>query len=308
MVQLPSVAVSSYFKVALPLLAAWPAMEAIKEFRPDIIHAHHPFLMGDTALIAAARLHKPLVFTHHTMYEDYTHYYLPASKRTKRFIMHLPTGFANLCDCVFAPTSSVADTLKQRGVTAPVETMPTGIDADFFKEHSEGSSLRKRLGIPSDAFVAGYVGRVSKEKNMFFWLKSVMSFLKNNQSAHALLAGDGRLKGTLQRAVGRHGLRDRIHLVGPFRKEQLPAVYNGLLARTNRNFLPKVQVAGLWRTARRTLSAKWNLWSNKGFCRAFRAAKEKIQRALPQKTSSEVSVTANEVVTIQLHIREKDVN
>jgi glycosyltransferase involved in cell wall biosynthesis len=44
----------------------------IDEFDPDVVHAHHPFLLGDTALRVAVTRQRPLVFTHHTMYEQYT--------------------------------------------------------------------------------------------------------------------------------------------------------------------------------------------------------------------------------------------
>src|SRR5580698_4103842 len=36
--------------------------EALGSFRPDIIHSHHPFLIGDTALRVAAKYNVPLVF------------------------------------------------------------------------------------------------------------------------------------------------------------------------------------------------------------------------------------------------------
>lgn len=46
----------------------------VEAFRPDLVHSHHPFLLGATAVRLARMLDVPLVFTHHTMYEHYTHY------------------------------------------------------------------------------------------------------------------------------------------------------------------------------------------------------------------------------------------
>src|SRR3982750_4419142 len=48
--------------------------EPLDRFQPDLVHAHHPFLLGDTALRVASGRGLPLVFTHHTLYEEYTHY------------------------------------------------------------------------------------------------------------------------------------------------------------------------------------------------------------------------------------------
>src|SRR5439155_17654412 len=52
-------------------------------FQPDLVHAHHPFLLGDTALRVAALRNLPLVFTHHTLYEQYTHYWPADSEALK---------------------------------------------------------------------------------------------------------------------------------------------------------------------------------------------------------------------------------
>ncbi|MDP2105797.1 MAG: glycosyltransferase, partial [Desulfobulbaceae bacterium] len=60
--------------------------DAIINFQPDIVHVHHPFLIGDTALRIAKQHELPLVFTHHTMYEQYTHYVPGNSTAMKKFI------------------------------------------------------------------------------------------------------------------------------------------------------------------------------------------------------------------------------
>ena len=38
----------------------------------DVIHTHHPFLLGQTAATKAQELNLPLVFTFHTQYREYT--------------------------------------------------------------------------------------------------------------------------------------------------------------------------------------------------------------------------------------------
>lgn len=58
---------ASDFSVALPLHSS--LTEKVVAFKPDIVHAQHPFLLGMTALRLARYLEVPLVFTHHTLYE-----------------------------------------------------------------------------------------------------------------------------------------------------------------------------------------------------------------------------------------------
>ncbi|MDZ7809017.1 MAG: glycosyltransferase [Arhodomonas sp.] len=67
----------------------------VTRFEPDIIHSHHPFLIGSTALRLASLFGLPLVFTHHTMYERYTHYVPGDSAVLRRFVVQLSTSYAN---------------------------------------------------------------------------------------------------------------------------------------------------------------------------------------------------------------------
>ena len=55
----------SDFSVRLPIPGF--LLSAVRDFRPDLVHSHHPFLLGDTALRIATHFDVPLVFQHHTM-------------------------------------------------------------------------------------------------------------------------------------------------------------------------------------------------------------------------------------------------
>ena len=69
----------------------FPASELLtrymKDFSPDIVHSHSPFFMGDFALRLSRQHAIPLVFTYHTMFEQYV-YFLPAQNDgMKRFMV-----------------------------------------------------------------------------------------------------------------------------------------------------------------------------------------------------------------------------
>src|SRR5690606_33599094 len=63
---------ASDFSVALPLPVG--LSEFVSAFKPDIIHSQHPFLLGMSAVRLARYFNLPLIFTHHTLYEEYSHY------------------------------------------------------------------------------------------------------------------------------------------------------------------------------------------------------------------------------------------
>lgn len=215
----------SDFSVSLPLFS--DLTDAVEDFRPDVVHSHHPFLLGATAL-RLARLHDlPLVFTHHTMYEQYTHYVPGDSEPLKRFVIRLSTSYANLCNKVFAPSESVAAVLRERGVRTPIDVVPTGVDLTRFSGGS-GEGFRQAVGIPADAFVVGHVGRLAEEKNLRFLTEAVTAFLREEPRAHFVVVGNGPWHKVLRDRLAEAGLLERVHLVGVLEKMLLVSAYKAM--------------------------------------------------------------------------------
>jgi glycosyltransferase involved in cell wall biosynthesis len=200
---------------------------ALSTFAPQIVHSHHPFLFGDTALRVAAARAIPVVFTYHTMYEQYTHYVPGHSPRLKRFVVELATGYCNLCDAVIAPSTTVAELLVRRGVKVSIEIIATGVERDAFAS-GDGPGFRQRAGIPLEAFVVGHVGRLAPEKNLGFLAAAVACFLLHNAQAHFLVAGDGPSLAEIQRTFAASGLTSRLHVEGVLGQRELADVYQSM--------------------------------------------------------------------------------
>ncbi|MFT5730432.1 MAG: 1,2-diacylglycerol 3-alpha-glucosyltransferase [Desulforhopalus sp.] len=210
---------------SLPMPVPLTVSRVLDDFRPDIVHSHHPFLLGETALRIAVSHDVPVVFTHHTCYEQYTHYLPGDSAPLKHFVIDLVNGYCNLCNAVVAPSKSIADMLLEQGVHSPVEVIPTGVDPLYFADPEEGSG-RHRLGIPKDVFVVGHVGRLAPEKNLSFLGDSVCRFLRQNPAAHFLLIGEGPAKEELVASFIQQDLKDRIHLQGVVNRRSLANAYH----------------------------------------------------------------------------------
>ena len=212
----------SDFSVRLPV----PGLltEPLDRFQPDLIHTHHPFLLGDTALRVASGRGIPLVFTHHTLYEEYTHYVSNESDALKRFVIDLSTGYANLCDHVIAPSQSVLALLQQRGVTAPITVVPTGVDMERFGRRS-GKRYRQSAGIPENAFVTGHIGRLAPEKNLMFLARAVAAFLRSRPDAWFLVAGSGPLEQEMKAHFGSEGVLERVRFAGILQGHDLVNAY-----------------------------------------------------------------------------------
>ncbi len=215
----------SDFSVALPV----PGLltEALDAFAPDIIHAHHPYLLGMTALRVARYRELPLVFTHHTLYEQYTHYVPVDSPNFKRFVIELATHYANLSDHVFAPSESVEALVRRRGVHVPITVIPTGVNIGRFAD-GYGQHFRAHLGIPPDAFVVGHLGRLAPEKNLSFLGEAIAAFLHRRPHAHCLLGGSGPSDNELQRVFRQARVEARVHNAGVLQGNALCDAYHAM--------------------------------------------------------------------------------
>ena len=111
-----------------------------KEFRDgqfDVIHVHHPVVIGFTAVYLSKKYGIPLAYTYHTRYEEYLHYFKLYERMTAgrepvrnaaRFsrevlVPKYLTAFADQCDTVFVPTASMKECLVEQGVAAPMEVL-----------------------------------------------------------------------------------------------------------------------------------------------------------------------------------------
>lgn len=212
----------SEFSVPVPF--ARSVNDAIEAFAPDIVHSHHPFLLGDMALRVAATLDVPVVYTYHTRYELYGHYVAQDAPALRRLILSLSTGYCELCDAVIAPSQSIARHLSANGVGTPVSVIPTGIDLSFFAS-GEGARARSEAGIPDDAFVVGHVGRLALEKNLDYLSEAVVRFLGSSKNPHFLVAGHGEMAPAIRSRFASAGLADRLHLAGTVTGRRLADIY-----------------------------------------------------------------------------------
>jgi len=216
----------SDFSVRLPVPGL--VSDAADRFEPDIVHTHHPFLLGDTALRLAQWRALPLVFTHHTLYERYTHYVPADSPAMRRFAVGLATEFANLCDHVIAPSRTIADLLRDRGVHAPLSVVPTGVDADAYRAGDRRRG-RRALGLDDDAMVIGHVGRLAAEKNLGFLTDAVARAMVDRPGVHWLVVGDGPFAKAIDSALeAEAGLRDRLHMPGRLTGDSLIDAYHAM--------------------------------------------------------------------------------
>jgi len=89
-----------------------------------------------------------------------------------------------------------------------------GIDLTAFKNFVDPVAVRAELGIPTDAFVVGHVGRFAKQKNHVFLLDIAAEVAKREPRLYLLLVGDGSLRPEIEQKIAQLGLSDRVIFAG----------------------------------------------------------------------------------------------
>ena len=143
----------------------------IADWHPDVIHTQCEFSSFLLAKRVAARLDSavPILHTYHTVYEDYTHYFFPNARVGRCLVRHLTKAVLKKVDGVIAPTEKVTALLQDYGVSCPVYTVPSGIDTRRYEQQIQEerrTEIRNQYGIPQEAVVLTFVGRMAKEKNV----------------------------------------------------------------------------------------------------------------------------------------------
>lgn len=216
----------SDFSVSIPL--PFYINKKINKFQPDIIHSHHPYLLGDAALRTAYRKNLPLVFTQHTLYEQYTHYVPLDSKVMKRLAILLSISYANHCTRVVVPSQSIARLIADRGVKTPVRVIPTGVDVDYFRS-GNGADFRQRYNIPEHIPVIGHLGRLAPEKNLEYLTRAVVQALEMiKHKACFLVVGSGPSQKRIQQIFQDKGMQDRLIMAGKLTGRQLADAYRAM--------------------------------------------------------------------------------
>ncbi|HIK29147.1 MAG: hormogonium polysaccharide biosynthesis glycosyltransferase HpsO [Oscillatoriaceae bacterium SKW80] len=111
-------------------------------------------------------------------------------------------------DGIIAGNQEGAEILRQRGYKGLIKVMPQlGVDEELFRPQPQ-PELREKLGINSNDFIVGFVGRFVEEKGLLTLAKALALLRKHPWKW--LLLGRGALQQTLTDWAEREGLTERL--------------------------------------------------------------------------------------------------
>jgi sugar transferase (PEP-CTERM/EpsH1 system associated) len=205
------------FKLQFPMFRLARIM---REYRPHIVHTRN---WGAIEAVAAARLAGvPVVIHSEHGYEIDMFEGLPMRRRLFR-----RTAYA-MADAIFAVTRELRDFHARQAWIRPerMGVMYNGVDTKRFAPSTESRvAMRKELGLPSDSFLVGAVGRLVPIKDHQTLLKAAALVSKNGIDVRVLLVGSGPERQRLQ-TLSTNTLEGRVCFAGD--SSRVPELLNAM--------------------------------------------------------------------------------
>ena len=213
--RVPSV---SFFQFQLGLPNPFVA-KILEDFKPDVVHAASPVLLGAQAVAWAQRNYVPSVAIFQTDIAAYAERY--GFKALRPFVDRAMANFHAGATINLAPTTEVSDYLRRIGLSN-VSVWGRGVDLDLYhpnRKSGEGAlSIRNQIA-PMGEKIVGFVGRLAAEKQV-----DRFSELFKIPNTAFLIVGDGPERDSLENKFRGANVK----FVGKKSGEELADCYAGM--------------------------------------------------------------------------------
>lgn len=201
----------------------------IEDFAPDIIHLHTEFGIGLFGMQWAKRHNTPLVYTLHTMYDDYVYYiapppFVPAARSlSHRFIAR----YVKAADAITGPSQKCQEYVDALGIDRQVRIIPNPVELDKFTpeaiDQEQVADIRTRFGLDDGQRYAVFVGRLGREKSCDDLIDMWAEAVGPDDGVKLLIIGDGPVRAELMQQAVDLGVTDRVLLPGRVLHDDIPA-------------------------------------------------------------------------------------
>jgi glycosyltransferase involved in cell wall biosynthesis len=175
----------------------------------DIVHLNST-KAGIIGIPLKRGLKAKTIFTPHALR---SHAYGDGSLK-RRVALWIEKRVCNRADIVAACSTAEAADIVRSGLALRrrVRVVENGVDLPVLQ--APPALSRNDLGIPSDAFLVGTIGRISSQKDPATFVQAAKLVSVAAPEAHFVTAGDGPLLAELRVMVRENGLADRFHVLG----------------------------------------------------------------------------------------------
>jgi glycosyltransferase involved in cell wall biosynthesis len=190
----------------------WQVRRLLKDLRPDILHTHlyHPGYYGRLAALGLGL--KAIAASVHNVYARRKFH-----RRVWNFLLSWTT------DCIITVSPQVWQDVGRYDAVARsrLRLLPNGISLTALEIPESREQAKERLGI--SGFCLGTVGRLEDQKGHAYLLQALPAMLAEIPDVTVLLAGDGRLRPSLEKLAQDLQVADRVRFLGT--RRDMPLIY-----------------------------------------------------------------------------------
>lgn len=194
--------------------------QALREFRPDVVHTHSA-KGGMLGRLAAWSLRVPAVV--HTVHGAPFHPY--QGEMARGFFQSCERYAAKRCHQLVSVADAMTDLMVNTKI-APREkfvTVYSGMEVEPFETASEHRErMRATLGYRDEHVVFGKIARLFHLKGHDELIASASDVVRQNANARFLLVGDGILRPQLELQIHAAGLKKYFHFAGLVDPREIP--------------------------------------------------------------------------------------
>ena len=201
-------------------------------FQPDLIHINSEFTIGLSGLIYGRFKYIPIVFTFHTLWEEYASNYMkyipaPVARKLGRDVVK---HYLKHADEIIVPTKRIANVVKRYGIDKDVDILPTGIPKyvhtiEEEKLNSFNNKMDKLFPTAKNKKRLLYVGRIAAEKNLDFLISSFEMLQETDPDTVLFFVGNGPDFDNLRQTASQSKFNNKIFFTGYCDREDLPYFY-----------------------------------------------------------------------------------
>lgn len=205
----------------------------VREWRPDVLHAHSPALTGMAALRAARRHGIPLVYEIRAFWEDASVGNGTGRENSLKYNLtralenHVVAG----ADAVMTICRGLRDDLLARGFDGQrIGIMPNGVDLALFGTPlPRDEALAEQLALGTDESrgpVIGFIGSFYDYEGLDDLIEAMPALLARQPDARLLLVGGGPMAESLRRQAEASPAAQAIRFVGRVPHHEVDRYYS----------------------------------------------------------------------------------
>jgi PEP-CTERM/exosortase A-associated glycosyltransferase len=204
-------------------------VEVAREWRPDIIHAHSPALIGLAGLHAARKLGLPFLYEIRAFWEDAAVGNGTGTEGSAiyRITRMLETHVVRRADAVAVICEGLCSDLVQRGISPDkIMVSPNGVDLALFGDPPpRDDALARQLDL-EDADIIGFIGSFYDYEGLDDLISAMPMLLAQRPQAALLLVGGGPMEGALRAQAEASPASSRIRFVGRVPHHEVERYYS----------------------------------------------------------------------------------